>query len=290
MAISRTQDYVPTTLKAGVLATAIRTAFESLGLEPPSQFSVTEHLKDGSQSDQTLDVAGLDRFCDLTDRNLSVRASGGPSGPQTWHYLAVNGGREGAASVHVQAPDGSRAEALIDSFLTSAGLARYEAPPPDPVVEGSSPTAEDVRSPAQGESRVRLRAFLSFRFGAGDNNTVAQYVERLLTLLDVDVITGRGYEPRALGAKVADRLAGIDLVVLLIGADGESAWTRDEIATARATGTPVVPLVASGSKFEPGIFGDLEYIPFEIAHPGDVSVALIEAIQYVHRTRDIRAR
>ena len=77
-------------------------------------------------------------------------------------------------------------------------------------------------------------------------------------LENVEVLTGRSYEPRPVHEKVADRLAGLDLLVLIVGVDGESEWGRDEISTARARGAAVIPIVTEGSKFEAGLFGDLE--------------------------------
>jgi hypothetical protein len=284
MAISRTQLFTPAVLPAGRLASGIRAAFVAAGQEQPNKFGVTEQLKDGSRSDSTLDVAGMDRFVDLTSPQFDVRASNTDASPLKWHYLAVSGGPPGDASIHVQAPDGAQTEALITGFLSAVGLAPYA--PPTPVAPAEPEPAESPPSLPPPEARVRLRAFMSYRFGKPASDEVAPYIQRLLELLDIDVITGRSYEPRPLSAKVADRLVGLDLLVLIVGADGESAWTRDEIAAARAGGTPVVPLVAAGATFERGLFGDLEYIPFDPAHPGDVAIPLIEAVQYVRRTRE----
>jgi hypothetical protein len=294
MVISKMQLFVPTVLPAGRLATAIRSGFVAAGQEPPDTFSLSETLPDRSKSDLTVDVAGLDRFCDLTSPNFSVRASRGDTGPMTWHYLAVAGGKPGLAGLNVQAPDGAGTEALIGGFLESAGLERFV--PPAPVAETES--ANDASSPLIDvakpvappiDSRLRLRCFLSYRFGNDANDEVARFLQRLLDLADVEVVTGRSYEPRPLGAKVADRLAGSDFLVLIVGADdGESAWTRDEIGTARTSGIPVIPLVATGATFQPGMFGDLERIPFDPVHPGDASIQLMEAVQYVRRSRERR--
>ena len=92
---------------------------------------------------------------------------------------------------------------------------------------------------------------------------MAQKLEKFFSLIDVDVITGAGYEPRPIVWKVRERLGtpGLDFVVLLICVSGESMWTRDEITTASSRNVPVIPIVEVGAKFEPGLFGDLEYIP-----------------------------
>lgn len=284
MAISRSQLFVPKVLPAGRLPAAVRHAFELPGITAPDTFTLAQKLADGSDSRREVRADELGDICDLREGNVTITASSGAGGPSTWHYIGINGGPPGTASVHVQAPDGAAVQALIDGFMTAAELDPY-IPPAEPAKATESNVEE--RSPASSPEFpiARLRAFLSFRFGNVDNDATASYVERLLALLDVEVITGRGYEPRPIGAKVTDRLEGLDFLVLIVGADGESAWTRDEIATVRAKGVPVVPLVANGATFEPGMFGDLEYIPFDPAHPGDLSIPLVEAVLYVRRIR-----
>jgi hypothetical protein len=265
----------------------MREAFAAVGMDAPEQASVHEQLQDGSESQFSANLTELDRFCDLTTPGFRAGTSSGPSGPQTWHYLAVASGQPG--SLHVQAPDAAKTEAMIAAFLGAADVERYVQPPEQqPPEKATAEMVETVSPPVPQENRLRLRAFLSFRFTNKVNEPLAQYVQRLLELIDVEVITGRSYEPRPLTVKVADRLAGVDFLVLIIGADGESAWTRDEIATARAGGIPVVPLVANGSHFEAGLFGDLEYITFDVDHPGDASIPLIEGVQHVRRMRGRR--
>jgi len=284
VAISRSQGFVPKILPAGRLPAAITRTFEALGLAIPETANLTRQLADGSESRSDVGADELGQICDLNE-SIRLGVSSGDVGPGTWHYLGIHGGRRGVAGIHVQAPDGAAVEALIEAFMAATDLERYE-PSPEPV-EAVSPTVTDQPAPGgtATASSARLRAFLSFRFGKTDGDATASYVERLLGLLDVDVITGRGYEPRPVGAKVTERLQGLDFVILIVGANGESAWTRDEIATARAIGVPVIPLVAADSVFERGLFGDLEYITFDPAHPGDVSVPVIEAVTYVRRTR-----
>lgn len=286
MAISRSQSFVSRLLPAGRLHAAIIYAFEAVGLPAPEDFNVSRKLADGSDTDRIVRADELETICDLREPGLDIRASAGSPGPTTWHYFAVYAGKPGGASVHVQAPNAAALETMITAFMSAAELDRFVEPHPEggnpePVVPPS--VAPVIASPGPP---ARMRAFLSFRFGKPDNDAMAAYVERLLGLLEVEVITGRSYEPRPVGNKVAERLNGLDLLVVIIGADGESAWTRDEIATARANGVPVIPLVAAESAFEPGLFGDLEYITFDPAHPGDVSTPLIEGIAFVRRTRD----
>lgn len=284
MAISRSLYFVPKILPAGRLPAAITRTFEALGLTVPETAAVRRELADGSVSRSEVGADELGQICDLNE-SMSVSASSGDLGPSTWHYLGIHGGGRGLANIYVQAPDGAAVEALIGAFMAATDLERSE-PSPEPV-EAVAPKVTDQPAPGgtATTSSARLRAFLSFRFGVTDDDATASYVERLLGLLDVEVITGRSYEPRPVGAKVTERLQGLDFLILIVGADGESAWTRDEIATVRANGVPVIPLVATSSVFERGLSGDLEYITFDPAHPGDVSVPVVEAVAFIRRTR-----
>lgn len=134
------------------------------------------------------------------------------------------------------------------------------------------------------EEGVRLRAFLSFRFGKPDSD-LARDLERFLNLSNVEVVTGQSYEPRRVEDKVRSRLSGVDFVVYLLTSTGDSAWVRDEIATARASEKPVIPLVEEGIEFDQGLFGNVEWIRFGSGHIGDVWIRLTEAIKYIRAGR-----
>jgi hypothetical protein len=131
-------------------------------------------------------------------------------------------------------------------------------------------------------TKERLKCFLSYRFDPAVEG-LAQKLERFLTLVDVDVITGAGYEPRPIVEKVREKLGSpdLDFVVLLISQHGESMWTRDEITTANSRGVPVIPIVEAGAKFEPGLFGDLEYIRFTEGHIEESFIKLLEALKFI---------
>ena len=296
MSISKTVAFVPLVLPAGRLGAAINAAIEATGLVEPGKFdrvSVHRKLADGSEEElPSVPLAEIDSICNLSEDGLSISASAGASGP-TWHYLGVHGGKP--ARIHTNTPTAGVGEQMIQALMATAGLAPYVDPPePDwltAVRAAASPddsSASDPRSkppmgsPSAGSDR-RLRAFISYRFGSPENEAAVGVIQRFLELENVEVLTGRSYEPRPLREKVADRLAGLDLLVLLVGLDGESAWGRDEISTARALGAVVIPIVTDGAKFDAGLFGDLEYITVAPAHIGDAMLPLLEALTYLRR-------
>lgn len=293
MSISKSVPFSPKVIPAGALGAAFKAALDVTGAVGDSQAieaTISRKLADGSEEvRERVPLRDLDPIVDLTEPNLRIRASAGPSGPDSWHYLGVYGGSPGSASFHVQTPTAGVGQSMIEAFMAAAGLEPYVPPtaPAEPEQGGASPTdlgsaTEAPRPPAEVGTR-RLRAFISYRFGHADNETAANLVQRFLELENVEVLTGRSYEPRPIHEKVLDRLSGVDFLVLLIGFDGESMWTRDEIATARAGGVAVVPIVTEGSTFEPGLFGNLEYITVVSGHVADAFLPLLEAMIYLRR-------
>ena len=126
-----------------------------------------------------------------------------------------------------------------------------------------------------------LRCFLSYRF-TSENEDPARKLYSFLIRLGIDVVTGDTYEPRPVSQKIMGRLKDdLDFIVLLAGGDGESFWTRDEIATANHKMIPLVPVIEDGVKFEPGLFGDIECVPYAKGHIGDSFLKVLEAVKYI---------
>lgn len=135
---------------------------------------------------------------------------------------------------------------------------------------------------AVSESKRSLKCFLSYRFSDKNEKTVRQVTD-FMRLLGVTVVTGQAYEPRTIRDKVFSKLQQpLDFIVLLIAEDGESMWTRDEIGTAIHQKLPLVPLVQKGAAtFEPGLFGNIEFVEFDRDHIGDCFLKMLEAITYI---------
>lgn len=133
-----------------------------------------------------------------------------------------------------------------------------------------------VFSPRRG-----LRCFLSYRFNETTELETIR-IKQFLNLLGVEVLTGSSYEPRQVTAKVLSRLKEpLDFVVVLVSEGGESMWTRDEIGRAIHTGIALVPIVNTKANLAPGMFGDIEYIPYVDGHIGDSFLKLLEAVTFV---------
>jgi hypothetical protein len=85
-----------------------------------------------------------------------------------------------------------------------------------------------------------FNCFLSYRFN-NRSKVLALELKRFLSLLNIKVIDGTGYEPRRIDEKVKARLnQSIDFIIYLTTKEGESAWTRDELAISLAKDYPII--------------------------------------------------
>jgi hypothetical protein len=97
----------------------------------------------------------------------------------------------------------------------------------------------------------------------------------------LEFVTGEQFEPRRIEDKVKARLrADVNFVVAVISKAGESKWIRDEVADANARGLSVILLLEDGATFDRGIFGTLEYIPYDLAID-QTFLALLEGINFI---------
>ena len=131
----------------------------------------------------------------------------------------------------------------------------------------------------------QLSCFLSYRFNSR-SKALALELSRFLSLLNVKVVSGMGYEPRRITEKVTERLKlGHDFLVYLITKDGESMWTRDELVMSFGSGVPVIILVEKSTIFEKGLLGDWEYVEFDGDHIGDTFISILEAIDFLREQK-----
>ena len=189
-------------------------------------------------------------------------------------------------SVSIDADDMIRAQNALNVVAEALKLSPYKPKFMEELLVGRVEQLQSrVAALERNAARAPLRCVLSFRFSKS-SSTVAREVEQYLLLLGVQVVSGIEYEPRRVEDKVRDRLlSGVDFVVYLVTSDGESAWLRDELATATAQGAIPVPLVEKCCSLEEGLLGNIEYIPFAPGHPGDCWIRLGQAVRYMAAAR-----
>jgi hypothetical protein len=292
MSVSVKKYFESRIFQSGELSQLLRELIVSIsGENAKIHISLSRRLRDGLTERRTkLTLEDLQHICDIPAENISIVLNFGGEGTDIGLSIESTGN---FLAVHVSALTPESLYAIIAQLTKTIGTEEVSSPyrQLEEVSESEAPSIpEQINELRTGIEEVRalitkrekrFRCFLSYRFDK-KNEEVALRLQRFLSLLDVEVVTGASYEPRRVVDKVIERLnQSIDFIVLIVGAGGESTWTRDEISFAGSKGIPIIPLVETGAKFEPGIFGDLEYIPFESGHIGDVFIGLLEAIKYI---------
>ena len=155
--------------------------------------------------------------------------------------------------------------------------------------EGKAGTKEttSARTNASPEISKSHSCFLSYRFNARVK-FLAPELSRFLTLLDIKVVSGVGYERQRVAGKASGRQkSGYDFLIYLITQDDEYTWSQDELASAYDEGVPVIILLERGSKTGDEILGGHEYIEFDGDHIGDTFIAILEAINFMKDQKEL---
>lgn len=306
MSVSRKYHFEPKVFEVGQIAAALKALLGKLDSRWEAKISIFRTLGDGTEEHQSgliwKDITGV---CDLvTERTIAHVAFGQPAGLGNLLIsdvkLILGTEEDDYLSLDITAENADQLRISADTVIKELGLT--QAPSPSERLRRQLKEDGEVAMPTLGQvveelmarvstleaersSDPRVTVFLSFQFDDKSKAYAAQ-VETYLRLMDVDVITGLGYEPRRVSEKVNERLSsGIDGVVLIEVAGSSSSWTRDEIARAQSPGVFLIPLVEAGGKFDSGIFGDHEYIRFGEGHVGDAFVGLVEGINYIRRQK-----
>lgn len=281
MSFSRTHRFSFKIFEAGLLAKTI----EAIAGDNPQSLEISdsENLPDGgSVLHKFTSTSDVSKICDIRTHwiNVWIRTSSG----KFWSFdLRAD---DGLITANVSADTTESRRAVLG--LLMKGLELTEAST-ELQAKHRPPTQKEISDRLAALERIvlgpnrRLRCFLSYRFSP-ENKEPARRLEEFLGLLDIDVVTGNTYEPRAISRKIIDKLNdSIDFVILLIGTDGESLWTRDEVATAKNKMIPLIPVVEEGATFASGLFGDLEHITYGKGHIGDSFLKILEGIKYVRQ-------
>lgn len=254
------------------------------GINPKSiEISDYEKLPDGgSVSHKFTSASAVAKICDIRPHwiRVQIKISSGE-----WRSFDLRADDD-LITANTSADTAENRRAVIDLLINGLGLTEasdeLQAKSRGPTLKQISDRLTILERVILGPNR-KLRCFLSYRF-TSETEESARKVREFLSLLDIDIVTGNTYEPRAISHKVMDRLNdNLDFVILLIGNNGESFWTRDEIATANSKLLPLIPIVEEGAIFSPGLFGDLEQIPYSKGHIGDSFLKILEAIKYVRQ-------
>ena len=286
MSFSKSRFYIYKVLEAGLLAKAVESFVATLGDKPARiGISVSQDLPDGGTAHRKFSSPSeLVTICDLKGQWILVDGWTSSNEFRSFNIKEDSGLIEVSASSDTPGNMQSILELLTKTLelkeASDETLAKNQSPSRREISERLAVLERIVLGPSR-----TLRCFLSYRF-TPENEDPARRLRDFLTLLGIDVVTGNTYEPRPVSQKVIERLKDdLDFVVLLIGQDGESFWTRDEIAAAKQKMIPLVPIVEEGMNFSSGLYGDLEYITYSKGHIGDSFLKVLEAVKYVRQQR-----
>ena len=279
MSFSRYRYFAYKIFDAGLLAKVL----EGIAGNSPKSIEIKDcqSLPDGGSVLHTLtSPSEVSTICDMVEHSI-------------WVFIRTSSGKyrslrmkeaNGLIEIDVSADTPDDIKVMLD--LLTKGLDLKEASD-EALAKARGPNQKAISERLAVLERIvlgpnrTLRCFLSYRF-TPQNEDPARKLHSFLTLLGIDVVTGDTYEPRPVSQKIMGRLKDdLDFIVLLAGGDGESFWTRDEIATANHKMIPLVPVIEDGVKFEPGLFGDIECVPYAKGHIGDSFLKVLEAVKYI---------
>lgn len=275
--------------RPGQLASAFRAVLAKFPESEPS-ISGKFDYGEGGTSRKDLTVADLEPICDLRSGHPSgVTLSLKNPGEMCLSHVVGLDCFDTCLAVYASSPDASNLtlfrEVLQRELLLEEAVLTLR-------LDGM----EDLRTRVAALENTLLKAspnlscFLSYRFNPRSKSYVLE-LTRFLGLVGVNVVTGLGYEPRKISEKVIERLreGGHSFFIYLITREGESTWTRDELAVARGSDLPLVLLVEKGGEIGKGLLADWEYIEFEVDHIGDAFIPIMEAVSFIRRNQVERA-
>lgn len=126
------------------------------------------------------------------------------------------------------------------------------------------------------------KVFLSFRFD-DHSKSLALELKEFLEIVDFDVITGLGTEPRSVSKKVLERIkTDISLFIIIMTESGKSDWLNQELGAAKALEIPILILVEKNADKISGISGDNEYVEFTENTISKTFVPVLQSIKYLN--------
>lgn len=121
-------------------------------------------------------------------------------------------------------------------------------------------------------------AFIAHRFdSAGD--AAADKLARFLELLGFKVVTGRGYSPGSVAAKVRSRIEQQEVLFVVLTPGTDDTWLTQESVIAEIKGKPLFLVKDPNTEFKLGILADHEFIPFTAPNIESAFIAVLEGLR-----------
>jgi len=271
------RSYKSKTLQVGEFKRAFEQAATAvLGPDPVILVTHSRNIGGSVVTDEVkISVENLQLVTDLNNINLALSASTPSTSLRPERvFMFCKSTAAGVISCCVPDEESMRCR---ERFVSNLGLEQTGDPALAEVESKVSAVLENIyrRIPRT------LKCFISFKFDDAHTITEVDRLKRLLAALRIEWVTGEQFEPRRVEDKVKARLrADVDFVIAVITKAGESKWIRDELVDANARDLRVVVLLEDGATFNQGIFGTLEYIPYDLVIDQTFS-ALLEGVNFI---------
>lgn len=239
-------------------------------------------LGDSIEESRDFSPKDLDAICEIKDRPHALFFSfPSPDETHSRSNIIILSDFRDALQLNLGLSEASNSDAIVNTIESLLSLEQVSPPEyTDKEVEAIKERLTKIEEKLIDKEKA-LSCFLSYRF-TSRSKTLALELTRFLELLGSNVISGAGYEPRRLNEKVISRLSQpFDFLIYLITKEGESTWTRDELAVTMGKGFPAILLVESGVEVGKGLLGDWEYLQFQDNHIADTFIGILEALRFI---------
>lgn len=268
----------------GDLRRSFMSIMKELGIsEETASLSAEFRYGDDGNVRKDITMIDLELITDFPTNATSVSLSFASDGDRLYDKdnLVIISNFQGGTLFNISSNNTSTPEVVLNILEKELKLVEMPKPEYKPFKDAELEARVEILESKIQELSRQLSCFLSYRFNAR-GKAMALELSRFLSLLNIKVVSGMGYEPRRITEKVTARLkSGHDFLVYLITKDGESMWTRDELVVSFGSGVPVIILVEKGTSFEKGLLSDWEYVEFDGDHIGDTFISILEAIDFL---------
>jgi hypothetical protein len=285
MSILFNKKYSQIEFKPGSLSKAFKSVFLLMGLQGTGalRFKANYRIGDCGWEERQLSIDEIGSITSINDtpRELSFGYNWGALRIDTITFHAWHHG----LTLLVGTDTAEKAQQIVKSLERDLHLETNVTDTPSGDIKADAQANRLSAIEDDETSGGKPVCFISYRFDELSQRYVKE-LSRFLELSDAIVIDGSSYEPRKISEKVMDRLSGrVDLLIYLITANGESAWTRDEMALSLGRGVRIVPVVENGSELKSGLLGDWEYIRFTENHICESFIKVLEALKFIEKEK-----
>ncbi len=136
-----------------------------------------------------------------------------------------------------------RIEVEVARTTTNSAMSTLEEIEGKLQLEPAKPPQESQGKEAEEERHLPRTVFVAHAFDEGGRSYAFQ-LTKFLNLLGFQVVTGEGFSPQSVSAKVKRRLTAQEFVVAILSRNEDLTWLTQEMTAADVSGKPIFLLGA----------------------------------------------